>query len=212
MCRLMCHCVRHIGLDNKHGRSVKAIHSFLSRWKACTELCAGTQKSRAARRARWGARTGACLPYHIGWHQPSTRVDTDGPLEHLHFSALARIRCCSSVFRAATEDDTLWLPHRRSASRGLYMIGGRGGDHRGEDYIGEATIPDFTDMERFRDGAWSLLPPWPLARRNTGAAPLDGCLYVIGGQLSAQGAAVRDVEVFDPLTNTRCRGLRSLVP
>ena len=32
MCRLLCHCVRHIGLDNKHGRSVKAIHSFLSRW------------------------------------------------------------------------------------------------------------------------------------------------------------------------------------
>ena len=57
MCRLLCHCVRHIGLDNKHGRSVEAIHSFLSRWKACTELCAGTQKSRAARRARWGART-----------------------------------------------------------------------------------------------------------------------------------------------------------
>ena len=54
---LMCHCVRHIDVDNKHGRSVKAIHSFLSRWKACTELCAGTQKSRAARRARWGART-----------------------------------------------------------------------------------------------------------------------------------------------------------
>ena len=30
MCRLMCHCVRHTSLDNKHGRSVKAIHSFLS--------------------------------------------------------------------------------------------------------------------------------------------------------------------------------------
>ena len=30
MCRLMCHCVRHISLDNKFGRSVKAIHSFLS--------------------------------------------------------------------------------------------------------------------------------------------------------------------------------------
>ena len=27
MCRLMCHCVRHISLDNKHGRSVEAIHS-----------------------------------------------------------------------------------------------------------------------------------------------------------------------------------------
>ena len=27
MCRLMCHCVRHISLDNKYGRSVKAIHS-----------------------------------------------------------------------------------------------------------------------------------------------------------------------------------------
>ena len=44
MCRLMCHCVRHIDVDNKHGRSVKAIHSFLSRWKACTELCAGTRE------------------------------------------------------------------------------------------------------------------------------------------------------------------------
>ena len=56
MCRLMCHCVRHIGLDNKHGRSVEAIHTFLSRWKACTELCAGTQKSRAAREELDGER------------------------------------------------------------------------------------------------------------------------------------------------------------
>ena len=56
MCRLMCHCVRHIDVDNKHGRSVKAIHSFLSRWKACTELCAGTQKSRAAREELDGER------------------------------------------------------------------------------------------------------------------------------------------------------------
>ena len=53
---LMCHCVRHIDVDNKHGRSVKAIHSFLSRWKACTELCAGTQKSRAAREELDGER------------------------------------------------------------------------------------------------------------------------------------------------------------
>ena len=59
MCRLMCHCVRHISLDNKYGRSVKAIHSSRSRWTACTELCAGTHQEdrRTARRARWGART-----------------------------------------------------------------------------------------------------------------------------------------------------------
>ena len=56
MCRLMCHCVRHISLDNKYGRSVKAIHSSRSRWTACTELCAGTQEEPMARRARWGAR------------------------------------------------------------------------------------------------------------------------------------------------------------
>ena len=56
ICRLMCHFVRHIGLDNKHGRSVEAIHSFLSRWKACMELCAGTQKSRAAREELDGER------------------------------------------------------------------------------------------------------------------------------------------------------------
>ena len=53
---LMCHCVRHIDVDNKHGRSVEAIHSFLSCWKACTELCAGTQKSRAAREELDGER------------------------------------------------------------------------------------------------------------------------------------------------------------
>ena len=59
MCRLMCHCVRHISLDNKYGRSVKAIHSSRSRWTACTELCAGTHQEdrRTARRARWGAKT-----------------------------------------------------------------------------------------------------------------------------------------------------------
>ena len=43
MCRLMCHCVRHIDVDNKHGRCVEVINSFTLRWKACTELCAGTQ-------------------------------------------------------------------------------------------------------------------------------------------------------------------------
>ena len=43
MCRLTCYCVRHISLDNKHARPVKARHSFLSRWRAGTELCAGKQ-------------------------------------------------------------------------------------------------------------------------------------------------------------------------
>ena len=55
MCRLMCHCVRHIGLDNKHGRSVEAIHSFLSRWKACTELCAGTQEEPYGKKSSMGS-------------------------------------------------------------------------------------------------------------------------------------------------------------
>ena len=57
MCRLMCHCVRHIGLDSKHGRSVEAIHSFLSRWKACTELCAGTQEEPCCKKSSMGSRT-----------------------------------------------------------------------------------------------------------------------------------------------------------
>ena len=58
MCRLMCHCVRHIGLDNKHGRSVEAIHSFLSRWKRLHgALCWHTEEPCGKRRARWGART-----------------------------------------------------------------------------------------------------------------------------------------------------------
>ena len=34
MCRLMCHCVRHISLDNKYDRSVKTIHSSRSRWRS----------------------------------------------------------------------------------------------------------------------------------------------------------------------------------
>ena len=55
MCRLMCHCVRHIGLDNKHGRSVEAIHSFLSRWKAGTELCAGTQQEPCGKKSAMGS-------------------------------------------------------------------------------------------------------------------------------------------------------------
>ena len=55
MCRLMCHCVRHIGLDNKHGRSVEAIHSFLSRWKAGTELCAGTQQEPCGKKSSMGS-------------------------------------------------------------------------------------------------------------------------------------------------------------
>ena len=55
ICRLMCHCVRHIGLDNKHGRSVEAIHSFLSRWKAGTELCAGTQQEPCGKKSSMGS-------------------------------------------------------------------------------------------------------------------------------------------------------------
>ena len=51
MCRLMCHCVRHIGLDNKHGQSVEAIHSFLSRWRAGTELCADKQEEPSGKKA-----------------------------------------------------------------------------------------------------------------------------------------------------------------
>ena len=47
MCRLMCHCVRHIGLDNKHGRSVEAIHSFvpitLDGWHGSSVPATGTE-------------------------------------------------------------------------------------------------------------------------------------------------------------------------
>jgi len=55
LCRLMCHCVRHIGLDNKHGRSVEAIHSSRSRWTACTELCAGTQEEPRCKKSSMGS-------------------------------------------------------------------------------------------------------------------------------------------------------------
>ncbi len=55
MCRLMCHCVRHVSLDNKYGRSVKAIHSSRSRWTACTELCAGTQEEPCGKKSSMGS-------------------------------------------------------------------------------------------------------------------------------------------------------------
>ena len=55
MCRLMCHCVRHISLDNKYGRSVKAIHSSRSRWTACTELCSGTQEEPCCKKSSMGS-------------------------------------------------------------------------------------------------------------------------------------------------------------
>ena len=44
-----------VGLDNKHGRSVEAIHSFLSRWKAGTELCAGTQQEPCGKKSSMGS-------------------------------------------------------------------------------------------------------------------------------------------------------------
>ena len=46
MCRLMCHCVCHVSLDNKYGRSVKAIHSSRSRWRDGTESVPAHRKSR----------------------------------------------------------------------------------------------------------------------------------------------------------------------
>ena len=74
--RLECNCVREIGIDNmKHGRSVKAIHSFLSRWKACTELCAGTQKSRAAREELDGERE----PSEVLTQVSEVRLDAVSP-------------------------------------------------------------------------------------------------------------------------------------
>ena len=57
MCRLMCHCVRHISLDNKHGRSVEAIHSSRHVGRPARSSVPANRKSRTARRARWGART-----------------------------------------------------------------------------------------------------------------------------------------------------------
>ena len=51
MCGLMCHCVRHISLDNKHGRSVEAIHSSRHVGRPARSSVPAHGKSRAARRA-----------------------------------------------------------------------------------------------------------------------------------------------------------------
>ena len=55
MCRLMCHCVRHVSLDNKYGRSVKTIHSSRSRWRAGTELCADKQEEPSGKKGSMGS-------------------------------------------------------------------------------------------------------------------------------------------------------------
>ena len=58
--RLECNCVREIGLDNKHGCSIEAMHSFPLPVNLDTKLSVRPQtnrKSRPARRARQGART-----------------------------------------------------------------------------------------------------------------------------------------------------------
>ena len=57
MCRLMCHCVRHISLDYKHGRSVEALHSSRHVGRPARSSVPARGKSRAARRALWGARS-----------------------------------------------------------------------------------------------------------------------------------------------------------
>ena len=54
---MMCHCVRHISLDNKHGRSVEAIHSSRHVGRPARSSVPAHGKSRAARRALWGARS-----------------------------------------------------------------------------------------------------------------------------------------------------------
>ena len=68
MCRLMCHCVRHIGLDNKHGRSVDTLVPITLEGLHGA-LCRHTEEPCGKRRARWGARTvkGA----HAGFGRPS---------------------------------------------------------------------------------------------------------------------------------------------
>ena len=55
MCRLLCHCVCHISLSNKYGRSVKTIHSLRSRWRAGTELCSGTQEEPCCKKSSMGS-------------------------------------------------------------------------------------------------------------------------------------------------------------
>ena len=66
---MMCHCVRHISLDNKHGRSVEAIHSSRHVGRPARSSVPAHGKSRAARRARWGARTARGA--HPGFGSPS---------------------------------------------------------------------------------------------------------------------------------------------
>ena len=48
--------VRHTSLDNKHGRSVKAIHSFLSRWRGWHgALCRRTQEEPCGKKSSMGS-------------------------------------------------------------------------------------------------------------------------------------------------------------
>ena len=67
---LMCHCVLHIEVENKHGRDpAKRYTRFYHAGGMARSSVSAHRKSRTARRAQWGARTARGA--HPGFGSPS---------------------------------------------------------------------------------------------------------------------------------------------
>ena len=125
LCRLMCHCVRHIvGLDNKHGRSVEAIHSFLSRWTACTELCSGTQEEPCCKKSSMGSENRQrCSPRFRKsalMRSVPPRFDRAARKTRRALAASLRLSCC----RAAGSSFSLSGRYRRVLKAARSNLGG----------------------------------------------------------------------------------------
>ena len=98
MCRLTCYCVRHISLDNKHGRPVKARHSFLSRCRAGTELCAGKQEEPCGKKSSMGSenrqRCSRRFRTSVMVRSVPPRFDRAGPKTRRALVAFLRLSAC----------------------------------------------------------------------------------------------------------------------
>lgn len=82
----------------------------------------------------------------------------------------------------------------------IYILGGRIAGNGVPSEINDS-LTSFDDNLRYdpMTNSWSALEPMPVRRSGFTASPLDGQIYVFGGQ-SLEGA-IKNVERYDPTTN-----------